>query len=64
MLVITIIFNPAEGANIVMNETISNIKSNSNILAMFTVSDFNLLWSRQNLNGINSICNVCRNCSG
>ncbi|MEI0517554.1 dicarboxylate/amino acid:cation symporter [Brachyspira murdochii] len=49
MLVITIIFNPAEGANIVMNETISNIKSNSNILAMFTVSDFNLLWSRQNL---------------
>ena len=49
MLVITIIFNPAEGSNIVMNETISNIKSNSNILAMFTVSDFNLLWSRQNL---------------
>ncbi|MEI0531923.1 dicarboxylate/amino acid:cation symporter [Brachyspira pilosicoli] len=49
MLIITIIFNPAEGANIAMNETITNMTSNSNILAMFTVNDFPLLWSRQNL---------------
>ncbi|WP_239679679.1 dicarboxylate/amino acid:cation symporter, partial [Brachyspira hyodysenteriae] len=49
MLVITIIFNPAEGVDIAMNETISNITSNSNILGMFTVNDFPLLWSRQNL---------------
>ena len=49
MLIITIIFNPAEGVNISMNETISNITSNSNILGMFTVNDFPLLWSRQNL---------------
>ena len=49
MLIITIIFNPAEGANIAMNETINNMTSNSNILAMFTVNDFPLLWSRQNL---------------
>lgn len=31
MLIITIIFNPAEGANIAMNETINNMTSNSNI---------------------------------
>lgn len=49
MLIITIVFNPAEGANIAMNETINNMTSNSNILAMFTVNDFPLLWSRQNL---------------
>lgn len=49
MLIITIIFNPAEGANIAMNETINNMTSNSNILAMFTVNDFPLLLSRQNL---------------
>lgn len=49
ILIITIIFNPAEGANIAMNETINNMTSNSNILAMFTVNDFPLLWSRQNL---------------
>lgn len=49
MLIITIIFNPAEGADIAMNETINNMTSNSNILAMFTVNDFPLLWSRQNL---------------
>lgn len=49
MLIITIIFNPADGANIAMNETINNMTSNSNILAMFTVNDFPLLWSRQNL---------------
>ena len=49
MLIITIMFNPAEGANIAMNETINNMTSNSNILAMFTVNDFPLLWSRQNL---------------
>lgn len=49
MLIITIIFNPAEGANIAINETINNMTSNSNILAMFTVNDFPLLWSRQNL---------------
>lgn len=49
MLIITIVFNPAEGADIAMNETINNMTSNSNILAMFTVNDFPLLWSRQNL---------------
>ncbi|MEI0611920.1 dicarboxylate/amino acid:cation symporter [Brachyspira pilosicoli] len=49
MLIITIIFNPAQGSNIAMNETINNMSSNSNILAMFTVNDFPLLWSRQNL---------------
>ena len=49
MLFVTIIFNPAKGSNIVMNETINNMTSNSNILGMFTVNDFPLLWSRQNL---------------
>lgn len=49
MVVICGVFDPAHGANIVMNETIKDMTSSSNFLSMFTVNDFSLLWSRKNL---------------
>lgn len=48
MLIVCIIFDPAKGTNIVMNETV-DASSKMDFLAMFTVEDFPLLWSRQNL---------------
>lgn len=43
------VFDPAKGATIAMTEEVTDLTSNSNFLAMFTVSDFSLLWSRKNL---------------
>lgn len=48
MLIVCIIFDPAKGTNIVMKETV-DASSKMDFLAMFTVEDFPLLWSRQNL---------------
>jgi Na+/H+-dicarboxylate symporter len=49
MVVICGVFDPARGANIVMNETVKDMTSNSNFLSMFTVNDYSLLWSRKSL---------------
>lgn len=49
MLIITLLFDPAKGADIVMTQTLDTGKTNLNILGMLTVNDFPLLWSRQNL---------------
>lgn len=49
MLVMCILFDPAKGTHIAMTETIKESAQNSNFLSMFTVNDFPLLWSRQNL---------------
>lgn len=49
MLIVCILFDPAKGTNIAMTETIQETAQNSNFLSMFTVNDFPLLWSRQNL---------------
>lgn len=46
---VSIISSPGQGAIINMADDVKDLKSNMNILAMFTVSDFTLLWSRQNL---------------
>lgn len=43
------IFDPGKGAVINMNEEVKDMSSSTNILAMFTVNDFSLLWSRKNL---------------
>lgn len=49
MLVVCLIFDPSQGAAIKMTETIDSGKANTDFLGMMTVSDFNLLWSRENL---------------
>ncbi len=49
MIGVSAIFDPAQGADIVMNKTVDDLAVNANILEMFTVSDFTLLWSRNNL---------------
>jgi Na+/H+-dicarboxylate symporter len=43
------ISNPGQGAVISMTEEITDAKGSMNILGMFTVNDFPLLWSRKNL---------------
>ncbi|MCI2109932.1 MAG: dicarboxylate/amino acid:cation symporter [Acidaminococcaceae bacterium] len=49
MVGISAISSPGKGAIIQMTEQVKDLKSNMNILAMFTVNDFTLLWSRKNL---------------
>lgn len=49
MGIVCSIFDPAKGSTIVMNETIDNLQKSNNFLAMLTVNDFVLLWSRKNL---------------
>ena len=49
MALICGVFDPAQGAQIAMNEEVGELTSSSNFLAMFTVNDFSLLWSRKNL---------------
>jgi Na+/H+-dicarboxylate symporter len=49
MVVVTGIFDPAKGANIVFETVTEEYASSTNILGMFTVRDFPLLLSRQNL---------------
>ena len=43
------LFDPGKGAVIDMTGEVKDLSSNTDILAMFTVSDFSLLWSRKNL---------------
>lgn len=40
-----------QAKNVVINmtEEVKDLKSNANVLSMFTVTDFSLLWSRKNL---------------
>lgn len=49
MTVVTGIFDPAKGAQITLDAVTEEYSSSTNILAMFTVKDFPLLLSRQNL---------------
>lgn len=49
MVGVCAIFDPGQGAVINMTEEVKDLKSNSNVLAMFTANDFSLLWSRKNL---------------
>lgn len=46
---ICILFDPAKGVVVDMTEKVSDLSGSSNFLAMFTVKDFSLLWSRSNL---------------
>lgn len=43
------LFDPAQGVHITMNTPVGELKSDSNILAMFTVDDFTKLFSRKSL---------------
>lgn len=43
------IFDPARGVVIGMHEVIEDLTSSKDFLAMFTVNDYPLLWSRRNL---------------
>ncbi len=43
------VWDTAKGVNLPMNEVVKDMTGNANILGMFTVSDFPLLWSRKNL---------------
>ncbi|MGL5721020.1 MAG: dicarboxylate/amino acid:cation symporter [Brevinema sp.] len=49
MIVVLGIWNPAQGAVVQLNEQVSELTQNRDFLAMFTVSDYSLLWSRRNL---------------
>lgn len=49
MAVVVTIFNPAQGVQISLKDTVENLTTNSNVLAMFTVDDFNKLFSRRSL---------------
>lgn len=49
MVGVCAISNPGQGAVINMTEQVKDLKSSMNILGMFTVNDFTLLWSRRNL---------------
>lgn len=49
MIGVMAIFDPALGSNIVFDEGIQDLKSNSDFLSMLTVDDFYLLLSRKNL---------------
>ncbi len=42
-------FDPAQGAQVDFSEDVGELASSSNFLAMFTVNDFSLLWSRKSL---------------
>lgn len=58
MLIVCVIFDPAKGTNIVMNEAV-DASSSMNFLGMFTVEDFPLLWSRQNLMALIVFSIIC-----
>jgi len=49
MAIVVTLFDPTKGANLAMNEVISDVTGNSNFLSMFTVGDFYLLLSRRSL---------------
>lgn len=49
MVGVCAVFDPGQGVAINMTEEVKDLKSNSNVLAMFTTNDFLLLWSRKNL---------------
>lgn len=49
MSVVVSIFDPAKGVIISMTEVVEDLTSNNDFLAMFTVNDYPLLWSRRNL---------------
>lgn len=49
MYVICGVFDPAKGAVVDLSQKIDDLTSNKDFLAMFTVSDFSLLWSRKSL---------------
>ncbi|WP_371367591.1 C4-dicarboxylate transport protein [Sporomusa rhizae] len=49
MVGVCAVFEPGKGAVINMTEEVKDMSSSTNILAMFTVNDFSLLWSRKNL---------------
>lgn len=49
MIVVCIFIDPAKGAHISMGNTTVDMSSKANILSMFTVNDFSLLWSRKNI---------------
>lgn len=49
MSVIVSVFDPAKGVVIGMHEVIEDLTSSKDFLAMFTVNDYPLLWSRRNL---------------
>lgn len=46
---VTGIFNVSKNANLQFDQPIENVTGGGDILSMFTVSDFTLLWSRKNL---------------
>lgn len=49
MIAVVGLFDPAQGVHITMKETVKDLSSSNNILAMFSVNDFNLLFSRKSL---------------
>jgi len=49
MGIICAVVDPAKGAVVNMTEDVGELASSSDFLAMFTVNDFTLLWSRRNL---------------
>ena len=49
MIIAAIIFDPAKGAIFNMTKDVDNLQSSMNLLGMFTVNDFPLLFSRSNL---------------
>lgn len=49
MSVVVSVFDPAKGVVIGMHEVIEDLTSSKDFLAMFTVNDYPLLWSRRNL---------------
>ena len=49
MVVAVVVFDPAKGAVLNMTQEVDNLNSNMNLLGMFTVNDFPLLFSKSNL---------------
>lgn len=49
MVGVCAVFDPGKDVVINMTEEVKDLKSNNNVLAMFTANDFSLLWSRKNL---------------
>jgi Na+/H+-dicarboxylate symporter len=49
MIIVVAVFDPSAGAQITMNEVPNDLAANNNFLSMFTVGDFPLLFSRNNL---------------
>lgn len=47
MIVVCIFIDPAKGAHISMGSTTIDMSNKTNVLSIFTVDDFSLLWSRK-----------------